>query len=102
PTGALNPGIGVYLLRLREADAHLDTWDDQYCGAAQSRLESPYQPTNAALYGSLEWPTARSGTLTLGVRAEHRVADYGDSADPPLPQAQRHLLRGNSSRRLCA
>jgi len=97
PTGALNPVIGVYLLRLREADAQLDTWDDQYYGAGQSMLDSHYQATNAALYGSLEWPTARSGTLTLGVRAEQRVADYGDSADAPFPQARSHLLGGNLS-----
>ncbi len=97
PTGALKPVIGVYLLRLRETDVQLDTWNDQYYGAGQSVLDSDYQATNAAVYGSLEWDRAQFGTVTLGLRAEQRVADYSDSADAPFPQQRDRLLGGNLS-----
>jgi hypothetical protein len=39
--------------------------------------------------------TLKSGTITLGLRAEQRVADYSDSADAPFPSAKDQLLGGN-------
>ncbi len=96
-SGRLSPVLGAYLLRLREDDVQLDTWNDQYYGAGQSTLNSNYQATNAALYGSLEWATGSPGTFTLGLRAEQRTADYSDSSDVPFPQAKSRLLGGNLS-----
>lgn len=95
--GRLRPVVGVYLLRLRESDAQLDTWNDQYNGAGQSLLNSDYQATNSALYGSLELRAAQRGTLTLGLRAEQRTADYADSSDVPFPRATAGLFGGNLS-----
>jgi outer membrane receptor protein involved in Fe transport len=97
PVGSLSPVLGVYVLRLREDDVQLDTWNDQYYGAGQSVLDSNYQATNAALYGSLEWSRGPRETLTLGLRAEQRTADYADSSDAPFPQAKSRLLGGNLS-----
>ena len=97
PIGLLSPVLGAYVLRLREDDVQLDTWNDQYYGAGQSILDSAYQATNAALYGSLELPTGQRGTLTLGLRAEQRTADYSDSSDAPFPQAKSQLMGGNLS-----
>ena len=93
--GRLLPVVGVYLLRLRESDTQLDAWNDRYFGAGQSVLYSDYAATNEALYGSLEWQTARRGSFTLGLRAEQRVADYADSSDAPFPRATDRLFGGN-------
>jgi iron complex outermembrane recepter protein len=95
--GLLRPVAGVYLLRLRESDAQLDTWNDQYYGAGQSLLYSDYQATTAAVYGSLEMRTGRHGTLTLGLRYEQRSADYADSSDQPFPRARDRMPGGNLS-----
>jgi len=95
--GRLRPVVGVYVLRLRESDAQLDTWNDQYNGIGQSWLYSDYQATNTALYGSLELRAAQRGTLTLGLRAEQRVADYADSSDVPFPKATSDMVGGNLS-----
>ncbi len=97
PIGQLRPAVGVYLLRLREEDLQLDTWNDQYYGAGQSTLASRYQATNAALYGSLELSVAERGLLTLGLRAEQRTAHYIDSSDAPFPEARNELMGGNLS-----
>jgi outer membrane receptor protein involved in Fe transport len=97
PIGQLRPALGVYVMRLREDDQQLDTWNDQYYGAGQSVLASHYQATNAALYGSLELSVTQRGLLTLGVRAEQRTADYADSSDVPFPQAKSQLVGGNLS-----
>jgi outer membrane receptor protein involved in Fe transport len=95
--GQFYPVLGVYALRLREDDVQLDTWNDQYYGAGQSTLDSHYQATNAALYGSVDRPTAHNGTLSLGVRLEQRTADYADSSDAPFPQSTSRLVGGNLS-----
>ncbi len=95
--GRLRPVVGLYLLRLRESDAQLDTWDDQYYGTGQSLLNSAYQATNAALYGSLEARAGEHSTLTLGLRYEQRSADYADSSDQSFPRARDHMHGGNLS-----
>jgi iron complex outermembrane receptor protein len=97
PIGLLRPVLGAYVLRLREDDQQLDTWNDQYVGAGQSILDSHYRATTAALYGSLESPAGPDGTLTLGLRAEQRTADYADSSDAAFPQAKSQLMGGNLS-----
>ena len=95
--GRVRPVAGVYILRLRESDAQLDAWSDQYYGVGQSLLQSDYRATSIALYGSLEWRVAGRGTLTLGLRAEQRRADYADSSDLPFPRAVDRLPGGNLS-----
>ncbi len=95
--GRLRPVAGVYFLRLRESDAQLDAWNDQYYGAGQSLLWSNYRATHIALYGSLELRVAARGTVTLGLRAEQRRADYSDSADAPFATALDRLPGGNLS-----
>jgi outer membrane receptor protein involved in Fe transport len=95
--GRLRPVAGVYVLRLRETDAQLDTWDDQYYVPGSSLLYSDYQATNVALYGSLEMRAGRRGTLTLGLRYEQRRADYADSSDLPFPKALDRMPGGNLS-----
>ena len=95
--GRLRPVAGVYLLRLQESDAQFDGWNDQYYGAGGSLLDSDYRATNIALYGSLELNVARRGQLTLGLRSEHRSADYSDSSDLAFPRARDSLLGGNLS-----
>jgi outer membrane receptor protein involved in Fe transport len=96
--GRLRPVVGVYALGLRESDAQLDTWNDQYYGLGQSLLDSSYQATNVALYGSLEMRAGRRGTLTLGLRYEQRRADYADSSeDVPFPRALDRMPGGNLS-----
>ena len=97
PIGRLSPVLGAYVLRLLEGDVQLDTWNDQYYGAGHSILNSNYQATNVALYGSVDMPTGARGTLSLGLRAEQRNADYSDSSDAPFPQAQNQLMGGNLS-----
>jgi outer membrane receptor protein involved in Fe transport len=95
--GRLRPVAGVYVLRLRESDAQLDTWSDRYYGSGQSPLDSSYQATNVALYGSLEMRAGRHGTLTLGLRYEQRRADYADSSDLLFPRALDRMPGGNLS-----
>jgi len=95
--GALRPIVGVYLARLRESDAQLDTWDDQYNGVGQSLLQSDYAATNAALYAQLEWQLNGRDALQWGLRGERRVADYRDSSDVPFPSARDTMLGGNLS-----
>jgi hypothetical protein len=95
--GQLRPAVGVYVLRLREDDLQLDTWNDRVYGAGRSLLASHYQAMNAALYGSLELSVVRLGLLTMGVRVEQRTADYADSSDAPFPQSRSQLAGGNLS-----
>ena len=95
--GRLRPVLGVYVLGLRESDAQLDAWNDQYYVPAQSLLHSDYRASNVALYGSLEMATAARGTLSLGLRTEQRSARYADSSDAPFPRAQDRMLGGNLS-----
>lgn len=95
--GRLRPVAGVYLLRLQESDAQFDGWNDQYYGAGQSLLDSDYQATNAAVYGSLEMHVGRHGKLTLGLRYEQRRADYADSSDLPFPRSLDRMPGGNLS-----
>lgn len=95
--GGWRPVLGLYLLSLREQDAQLDTWDDQYSGAGQSLLLSDYRALNSALYGSLERAFGPRSTLQLGLRAERRAADYRDSADLAFPRATDDMLGGNLS-----
>ena len=93
----LRPVLGIYLLRLRETDAQIDTWSDQYSGTGQSLLNSRFQSNTLALYGGLDAPVATRGSLSLGVRVERRMADYADSSDVPFPQSKDQLFGGNLS-----
>ena len=94
-SGRLRPVAGVYAIRLQEGDAQTDTWRDQYSVPGTSVLKSTFQATNLALYGSLEWRASRLSTLALGLRSEHRSANYTDSSDEPFAPARSALLGGN-------
>ena len=98
-SGRWRPVAGVYFLRLRESDAQVDAWNAKINtpAADQSLLQSHYRATTIALYGSLETRVAARGTLTLGLRAEQRRADYSDTADAPFARALDRLPGGNLS-----
>jgi iron complex outermembrane receptor protein len=93
--------IGAYFLRLTESDDLLNTWNDQspFVGAGSSLLHSDYRATNSALYGSLDLPLSARASLTLGLRAEQRLAHYQDSADVDRPFADERdsMYGGNLS-----
>ncbi|HET9692913.1 MAG TPA: TonB-dependent receptor, partial [Steroidobacteraceae bacterium] len=67
---------GVYLLRLTEDSLQRDYF-------AQDLLRAPlttaYSATSLAAYGEAEWRVGEHTSLTAGVRAETRTADYEDS-----------------------
>jgi outer membrane receptor protein involved in Fe transport len=97
---------GAYFLRLTESDELLDTGNDQYAGYNENLLTSGYESTDAALYGSLDAPLTERSSVTLGVRAQRRLARYHDSADEanPFPAQDDTMYGGNLSfqRRLSA
>ena len=90
---------GVYVLRLTESDDLVYTYDDQYDGAGSSALTSKYSATNVALYGSLDTDLGPRSVITAGLRLEHRVARYADSADvdTPFPSETNRMIGGNLS-----
>jgi outer membrane receptor protein involved in Fe transport len=91
--------LGAYFLRLTESDDLLNTWNDQFIGAGSNLLHSDYRATNGALYGSLDAALSERSSLTLGLRAEQRLAHYQDSADVqrPFPDARDTMYGGNLS-----
>jgi outer membrane receptor protein involved in Fe transport len=91
--------VGAYLLRLTETDDLLDTWNDEVAGAGSNLLHSDYWATNSALYTSLDAALGERASLTLGLRAERRLAHYQDSADveQPFPDARDTMYGGNLS-----
>jgi len=97
--GRLRWLAGAYFMRLTESDDLLDTWDDEVLGTGFNLLHSDYQATNAALYGSLDAPLSERASLTLGLRAEQRLAHYQDSADVdrPFPDERHTMYGGNLS-----
>ncbi|MFI4866304.1 MAG: TonB-dependent receptor [Steroidobacterales bacterium] len=89
--------FGAYFLRLSEADDLLDTWNDEYSGAGSNLLHSDYHATNSALYGSFDAALGPRASLTLGLRAEQRLAHYQDSADVERPFAdERDTMYGGN------
>ena len=90
---------GVYVLRLTEADNLVYSFNDQYYGAGSSALTSKYSATNVALYGSLDADLGPRSVITAGLRVEHRVARYSDSADvdTPFPSETNRMIGGNLS-----
>ena len=89
--------FGAYFLRLAESDDLLDTWDDEVQGIGSNLLHSDYQATNSALYGSLDAALGERTSLTLGLRAEQRLAHYQDSADLERPFAdERDTMYGGN------
>ncbi len=103
--GRLRWVAGVYALRLTESDNQVFTWDAYDAGpggtpgAGSSGLNSQYGATNVALYGSLEADVGARTTVSGGLRLEHRLADYSDSADvlTPFPDETNHMVGGNLS-----
>jgi outer membrane receptor for ferric coprogen and ferric-rhodotorulic acid len=86
-------------MRLTESDDLLDTWNDLLNGAGSNLLHSDYRATNSALYSSLDAPLGERASLTLGLRAEQRLAHYQDSADVerPFADARDTMYGGNLS-----
>ncbi len=97
--GRLRWLAGAYFMRLTESDSLLDTWNDEFIGSGFNLLHSDYQATNAALYGSLDAALGPRSSLTLGLRAEQRLAHYQDSADVerPFPDERNAMYGGNLS-----
>ncbi len=91
--------VGAYFLRLTESDDLLDTWNDEFIGVGSNLLHSDYRATNSALYGSLDTALSARSSLTLGLRAEQRLAHYQDSADVqrPFPDGRDSMYGGNLS-----
>ena len=67
---------GLYALRIEEDGLQRDEFADQ---PLRAPLSSNYDATNVAAYGEAEWRVAASMTLSAGLRAETRSADYADS-----------------------
>jgi outer membrane receptor protein involved in Fe transport len=67
---------GVYALRLDEDNDQRDDFADEPLHAS---LLSRYSATNLAAYGEGEWRMGKALTLSGGLRAETRSADYHDS-----------------------
>src|ERR1700722_15377710 len=88
--------VGAYFLRLTESDDLLDIWNDEFIGVGSNLLHSDYRATNSALYGSLDTALSPRSSLTLGLRAEQRLAHYQDSADVqrPFPDGRARMVGG--------
>ncbi|HMD74141.1 MAG TPA: TonB-dependent receptor [Steroidobacteraceae bacterium] len=103
--GRLRWLAGIYALRLTETDRQLFTWNAYDAGpggtpgAGTSGLNSRYQATNLALYGSLEADWGKRATVSGGLRLEQRRADYADNADAqtPFPSETNHMIGGDLS-----
>ena len=95
--GRLRWLAGAYFMHLGESDDLLDTWNDVFIGAGSNLLHSNYRATNSALYGSLDATLGEHASLTLGLRAEQRLAHYQDDADVGRPFAdQRDTMYGGN------
>jgi len=95
--GRLRWVAGAYFLRLTESDNLLDTWDDELIGLGSNLLHSDYRATDSALYGSLDAAVGERASVTLGLRAEQRLAHYQDSADLQRPFAdERDTMYGGN------
>jgi iron complex outermembrane recepter protein len=89
--------VGAYALRLTEDDVQTNEYDDQYNGAGMTQLSSQYAATNVALYSALDASIGARGSLSGGLRVEHRDATYADSASTALPAAINGMVGGNLS-----
>jgi iron complex outermembrane recepter protein len=89
--------VGAYALRLSEDDLQTNVYDDQYNGAGVTTLSSQYEATNVALYSALDASVGARGSLSGGLRVEHRDATYADSASTALPAAINSMVGGNLS-----
>ena len=67
--------LGLYALRMQEANDQLDLYNGEVYRAIVSR----YRATSVALYGQFEQPLSRRLRLTAGLRVEQRRASYTDS-----------------------
>ena len=103
--GRLRWLVGMYALRLTETDQQVFTWNAYDAGpfgapgAGTSGLNSRYQATNLALYGSLEADWSKRTTVSGGLRLEQRRADYADNADvqTPFPRETNYMIGGDLS-----
>jgi iron complex outermembrane receptor protein len=67
---------GVYALRLEEDSLQRDYFAEELLRAP---LVTEYAATSLAAYGEAEWRLSETVSLTTGLRAETRSADYRDS-----------------------
>ncbi len=73
---ALNWVAGLYALRLEEDSSQRDEFAGELLRPV---LQTAYSATSVAAYGEAEWALAGESSLTAGLRAETRTADYSDS-----------------------
>ncbi len=76
--------VGVYVSQLDESLLSLNQgqYFDPGSGFSDSldaRLSSDFEATNSAVFGQLGFPISEAGTLSVGLRVEHRKVDYTDS-----------------------
>lgn len=75
--------VGVYALNLRESNTTMDDglYVDPTFGpfVLDSDLSSDYEATNRAVFGQLDYFPGERTELSIGLRLEHRDADYSDS-----------------------
>lgn len=83
--------VGAYLLNLEEDNRV----NDLFNGFLFNNLESQYEATNVALFGQIDKPLTSDLDLTVGLRVEHRSADYQDTggidADPDETMVGGHV-----------
>ncbi|MEJ2602594.1 MAG: TonB-dependent receptor [Gammaproteobacteria bacterium] len=81
--GAVSWLTGVYALRLSEGNREDSTglYEDPAFGAfpLAKELESDYDALSLAAFGQLDWAPSDRHEISLGLRLEHRAADYADS-----------------------
>ena len=74
--GAVDWVAGVYALRLVEDSQQRDEFAGELL---RPLLDTSYAATSLAAYGEAEWTLPHEMSLTAGMRAETRSADYSDS-----------------------
>jgi outer membrane receptor protein involved in Fe transport len=83
--GAVSWLAGLYALRLSEGNREDSTglYVDPAFGAfpLEKDLRSDYEALSTAAFGQLDWTPAERHEVSLGLRIEHRDADYVDTLD---------------------
>ena len=75
--------VGVYALNLQESNTTMD--DGIYVDPAfgpfvvDADISSDYEATNSAAFGQLDYELSERSELSIGVRVEHRDAEYSDT-----------------------
>ena len=84
--------LGIYVLRVQEANDELDLFN----GDTYTAIASRYRATSNALYGQWQQRLATSLLLTGGLRVEQRKASYGDTDGTAFAPTD-HMIGGDLS-----